>query len=198
MTLSTIMPRPLVVLAACAVALSVQAQSPGQAVKPKQRFPSPLLDVHAPDSEGWVFAGAASNGISFAKRGAQAGETYAAQVILFPLRPTGNSEEFIASLKERIAEVNPAPRFQELVSEYRYGESRGYPCADVRVSYDDHEAVTPTGKERLRLKVVALYCRHPVKQEIGFFAAYSYRGRTAEADIEGPARNFIEAIQVSK
>lgn len=185
-------------LAGCILSLSVQAQSPGQPVMPKQRFPSELLDVHAPDSEGWVLAGSGRNGIAFAKRGVEPGDTYGAQVILFELPPGINAEELTDLVKRRITMTNPAPRFQEIASEYQYTEDRGYPCVNVHSSYDDKEAVTPAGKQQLRLKVVALYCRHPVRRELGFFVAYSYRGKTADTQIEAPASSFIGAINVPK
>jgi hypothetical protein len=58
--------------------------------------------------------------------------------------------------------------------------------------------MNPTGKEQLKLKVVSLYCRHPVRQDLGFFAAYSYRGKAADTQIESAAQSFIEAISVPK
>ena len=165
---------------------------------PKQQFPNDLLNVQSPDSEGWVVTGVARNGIGFAKRGSESNETYAAQVILFEMSQTSSSDEFVDFVKRRIATMNPAPRFQETSSDFQFIESRGYPCVDVRIAYDDNAAVTPTGKEQLRLKVIALYCRHPIKQELGFFAAYSYRGKAVDPQIESAAKNFIEATSVVK
>jgi hypothetical protein len=111
---------------------------------------------------------------------------------------TSSSDEFVDLVKRRIATMNPAPRFQETSSNFQFTDSRGYSCVDVRTSYDDNAAVTPTGKEQLKLKVIALYCRHPIKQELGFFAAYSYRGKAVDAQIESAAKSFIEAISVAK
>lgn len=174
------------------------AHAPGQPVTPKQRFPNDLLNVYSPDSEGWVVTGAGMNGIELGKRGRESGETYGAQVVFFEMSPTGNSDEFTSFVKKRIATMNPAPRFHETGSDFQYGEARGYPCVDVRVTYDDHAAMTPTGREQLKLKVVSLYCRHPVRQDLGFFAAYSYRGKAADTQIESAAKSFIEAITVPK
>ena len=179
-------------------AVAAHAQSPGQPVTPKQQFPNDLLNVYSPDSDGWVVTGAGRNGIAFGKRGTEQNETYGAQVIIFEMTQTGSSEEFVGLVKRRIATMNPAPRFQEIGSGYQYTESRGYPCVDVRVSYDDTAAVTAMGKEQLKLKVISLYCRHPIRQELGFFAAYSYRGKAADAQIEEAAKSFIEAINVPK
>jgi hypothetical protein len=194
--------RPLrrlaVLVVACSLAVGALAQSPGQPVTPRQAFPSGLLNVYAPDSEGWVITGAGRNGIAFARRGSESDETHGAQVILFEMPPTASSEEFVGFVRKRIATMNPAPRFQETAAEIRYAEDRGYPCTEVRASYDDNAAVTPSGKEQLKLKVVALYCRHPARPELGLFAAYSRRGKAADPEIEGPAKSFIDAIQVPK
>ena len=174
----------------------VHAQSPGQPVTPKQLFPSSILNVFSPDSEGWVITGAASNGIGFAKRGAESDASYGAQVNIFEMSPTASSEELIGFVKRRIAAMNPPPRFQEAAAKYQYIETRGYPCVDVRIALDDTAAVTATGKGQLKLKVVSLYCRHPVQQQLGFLAAYSYRGKVADVQIELAAKSFIDAINV--
>jgi len=174
------------------------AQSPGQPVTPKQLFPSSILNVYAPDSDGWVITGAASNGISFGKRGAESGETYGAQVVIFEMPPTTSNEELVSFVKKRIAAMNPPPRFQETNSNYQYIEDRGYPCVNVHIAFDDTAAVTPAGKEQLKLQVMSLYCRHPVQQQLGFFVAYSHRGKVTDDQIKSAAKSFIEAINVPK
>jgi hypothetical protein len=176
----------------------VCAQSPGEPVTPKQFFPSSILNVYAPDSEGWVLAGAGRNGISFGKRGAESGETYGAQVIFFEMLPTTSEEALVSFVKSRIAAMNPPPRFQETNSSYQYIEDRGYPCVNVNIAFDDTAAVTPNGKEQLKLQVICLYCRHPEQQQLGFFAAYSHRGKANDNQIEVAAKSFIEAINVPK
>jgi hypothetical protein len=167
-------------------------------VRPRQAFPSSVLNVHSPDSDGWVIAGFGGNGISFARRGSERNETYGAQVIVFGMAQTGSGEELLRLVRERIAEINPAPRFQETAADYRINEGRGYPCVDVRSSYIDNAAATPEGPVQLNLHVVALYCRHPKRQELGFFAAYSYRGKATDPGIDAAAKSFIEAIEVPR
>ncbi|MFT3960422.1 hypothetical protein [Propionivibrio sp.] len=174
------------------------AQSPGQPVSPKQSFSSSILNIHAPDSEGWIITAVAGNGISFGKKGTVSGETYGAQVVFFELPLTTGNEEFVSFVKKRIATMNPPPRFQETDSNYHYIEDRGYPCVDARINLDDTAAVTPTGREQLKLQVISLYCRHPEQQQVGFFAAYSHRGKVADDQIESAAKNFIETINVPK
>lgn len=171
---------------------------PGQQLLPKQEFPSRFLTVHSPDAEGWIVTDAGRNGIAFGKRGSESGETYGAQVISLEMPPTANADDFVALVKKRIATMNPPPRFQQSRADFKYTDERGYPCVDARSIYDDNAAQTPEGTRQLKLKVIALYCRHPVRPDVGFFAAYSYRGKTADVQIEDAAKSFIEAITVPK
>ncbi len=112
--------------------------------------------------------------------------------------PTASSDEFVANVKKRIAAINPPPRYHQLTAHYQYSERRGYPCVDVRIDLDDNAPVVPTGKQQLKLQVVALYCRHPTQQKLGFFAAYSHRGKVADDQLEVAATGFIEGVDVSK
>jgi hypothetical protein len=173
------------------------AQSPGEPVTPKQLFPGEILNIYAPDSEGWLIAAVESHGIAFGKRGARKNDTYGAQVVLFELPEMTSGEELVSFVQERIAMLNPAPRFQETRSSYQYNEDRGYPCVNVHIDFDDTAAVVTSGRtQRLKLSVVSLYCRHPQEQGLGFFAAYSHRGKKPDKDIETAAKSFIEAIEV--
>ena len=174
----------------------IHAQSSGQPVSPKQLFPSSTLNVHSPNSEGWVVTGAARNGVSFGKRGANNSETYGAQVNIFEMPTTTNSEELINFVRNRIATVNPSPRFRETTSDYEYTANRGYPCVSVHITFDDTAAVTSSGTEQLKLQVISLYCRHPIQQQLGFFAAYSHRGKTTDKQMGNAAMSFIEGVNV--
>ena len=175
---------------------AVNAQSPGQPVAPRLFFPGGVLNVYAPDAEGWVITGLGSNGISFGKRGGEAVETYGSQVVIFEMPPTDGGEEMVDWVKKRIAEMNPPPRFQETDSSYRYTEDRGYPCVDAHIGLDDKAAVTPVGEKQLKLQVLALYRRHPEQEQPGFLAAYSHRGKTADDQMEAAAKGFIEGVNV--
>lgn len=113
---------------------AAHAQSPGQPVKPGQLFNGELLATRAPDAEGWLFAGGGSNGISFTRRGGERDETYGAQVIVFQLTPTETNDLFVAAVKDRVAKVNPAPRFEAVEATFEATDMRGYPCVRFRVS----------------------------------------------------------------
>ncbi|MFM7461267.1 MAG: hypothetical protein ACKO15_10590, partial [Burkholderiales bacterium] len=65
-------------------------------------------------------------------------------------------------------------------------------------AFDDTAAITPKGTEHLKLQVVSLYCRHPVERQLGFFVAYSHRGKTSNDQITTAAKSFIDAINVPK
>lgn len=182
----------------CLMVNGAYALAPGQPVNSKQHFPNDLLTVYSPDAEGWIVTGVGRNGISFGKRGAESGETYGAQIFVFEMPATPDSDSLVAFVKKRIAVMNPAPRFVETASRYQYVEDRGYPCVNVHVTFDDLEAVTPAGKQKLELQVASLYCRHPVQKSLGFGIAYSHRGKTADETMDGAAKRFIEAITVPK
>ena len=175
---------------------TVHAQSPGQSVKPGQLFAGSLLNVHSPDSEGWLFAGAGNNGMAFARRGAEQNETYGAQIILFKLPPTHSNEEFVEVIKNRVNMANPPSRFAVLEMNYEYTDHRGYPCVRHKSIFDDKEALTTFGtRSPMKLQVISLYCRHPAEQEVGFFAAYSHRGANTDPDLEMPAQRFINGVE---
>jgi hypothetical protein len=185
-------------IALCVLATtSAHAQSPGEAIMPGQLFEGGLLNVRAPDSSGWLLAGAGNNGMAFARRGTDTNETYAAQVILFKLPPTQSNAEFVEAIKSRVDMVNPPSRFVVLEVNYEYTNHRSYPCVRYKSVYDDKEALTTSGThEALKLQVISLYCRHPIAQEVGFFAAYSHRGVNTDPNLEAPAQSFIDSVQV--
>ncbi len=193
---------PSLTLAACLFSFVFvghgYAQTLGQQLSPKQLFPSSVLNIYSPDSGGWVLSGVARNGVSFAKGGIGANETYGAQAILFELKAVDSKDKFISFVKNRIATMNPSPRFEEIQAEYQYTENRGYPCVSARSTFNDNAAVTSAGKEQLKLQVIALYCRHPETDDVGFFAAYSHRGESVDDQLEAPASNFIEGVDVPK
>ena len=165
---------------------------------PKQLFAGSVLNVHAPDSVGWVIAGVGSNGIAFAKKGSEKNETYGAQAVVFEMPATTTGEELVEFVVKRIATMNPPPRYRETESGYQYTEDRGYPCVNVQVTLDDTAAMTPSGSMLLKLQVIAIYCRHPGQQGLGFFAAYSRRGENTINDLQVGARSYIESVHVPK
>src|SRR4030095_12419671 len=129
----TLLSRVFCTFIGCLFAAQAYAQSLGQPLAPKHLFSTNVLNVHSPDSDGWVFAGSGGNGISFAKRGAERNETFGAQAILIEMPETNSNNELIELVAKRIAVMNPSPRFREVTSSYEYSEDRGYPCVNVRM-----------------------------------------------------------------
>jgi hypothetical protein len=169
----------------------------GRPVKPGQLFASRLLNVHAPDAEGWILAGVGDNGIGFARRGTDRDETYGAQIVLFNLAPAQSSDELVAAIRKQVETTNPPPRFAVLETSYEYSALRAYPCVRFKGSFDDKEALTTAGtRVTMKLQVVALYCRHPSGPLNGFFVSYSHRGAAAIPDLDAPAQRFIDGVQV--
>jgi hypothetical protein len=183
-------------IAGCHTTNTAKTYRPGQPVEKKHLFSSEILNVYSPNSDDWLIAGLTANGLAFAKRGAEIPATYAAQAVIFEFPPTDTKEEFIAAIQKRIAFINPAPRFREIDSDYSFHEERGYPCVNVKINFDDTAAVTPTGEDQLKLQVIALYCRHPIRKELGFMAAYSYRGKTFDPNLEVSAKEYIDGVNV--
>jgi hypothetical protein len=186
----------LAFIAGCHTTDTAKAYRPGQSVEKKHLFSSEILNVYSPNSEGWMITGLAANGMSFARKGAEIPATYGAQAVIFEFAPTNTKEEFVAAIQKRIASINPAPRFREIDSDYSFHEERGYPCVRVKINFDDTAAVTPNGKDQLKLQVVSLYCRHPTRKELGFMAAYSHRGKTFDPNLEASAEEYIEGVSV--
>lgn len=189
--------RALAVVLVCGTASAAYAQSPGQPIPPAHFFDGPLLHVYSPDSEGWLVTGRSGIGIAFGKRGTAPNETFGAQAVMFELGPEVRGDALVDFVRKRIATMNPPPRFEETTSAYRYHEARGYPCVDVNVGFHDNAAVTPSGEQRMLLRVIALYCRHPVVSDLGFFAAYSHRGPSGDAEIKEAAMRYIAGVTVN-
>lgn len=176
------------------ITAAAHAQTPLHPLKPRELFPSSLVNVHSPDGENWFVTGMADNGISFGKVGNNKFEMYGAQLILFALAPTASGDELVKLARERIAATHPLPRYQETEADYRYHEKRGYPCVSVRVTLNDYAGYIPQVTELYRLQLAGLYCRHPAHEKLGFFAAYSRHAIDTEESIDAAAEKFFKGV----
>lgn len=166
-------------------------------VVPRQLFSGGLLNVRAPNSEGWELVSSAEAGMAFAHRGAYANENYVAQVSLFALPETGSPDEFVTLIKRGIENDTPAERFKSLESSYEYTGQRGYPCVRFKGVTEDTKAKTSSfGQESLKLQVYSLYCRHPRQQGVGFSIGFLHRGTSLDAELGMQAEEFIRGVQV--
>lgn len=182
----------------CLVSDLSHAQVPGEWVKPRQLFPSAVLNIYSPDSDQWIITAITKSGVSFGKKGRKKNETYGASANIFSLPSTVRNDEFVEFVKKRIVAINPPPRFREISSNYQYSESRDYPCVHARMNFYDTVSVTPSGIENLELQIFSVYCRHPTQPELGFHAAYSHRGNKHDDQLESAAKSFIEGVVVPK
>ncbi len=155
------------------------------------------INVRAPDSEGWHLVSSSPAGMEFARSGAEQGESFGAQLLMFPLAPTNGKEEFVSVIKQSFENDFHAGRYEAIDSEFKYSEDRDYPCVEVAYVVKDTQAQTsPSRREVLLLQAKSLYCRHPVRQDTGFSIIYSHRGKSLYSNLAEEAQGFIEGVQV--
>jgi hypothetical protein len=182
------------VLSACATT------APGRGpigVPPGKVYAGSYINVTAPKSDGWYLMENSGRGIAFARSGSAPGESFAAQVLMFPLEPTNSPEEFDELIVKQSSRDTDPHRFRTTESSHSYSAARGYPCVRMHTVSTDRDAQVGGGKtEVLILEVEHLYCRHPVQAKTGFVAMYSYRGRARHPQLKDEALSFIEGVQV--
>jgi len=168
------------------------------ALTPNQDFSNPLLQVHAPASEGWSGSERSTDHIAFGKRGSSSSESFIAQVNLFRLPTFADSAAFTEYIREQVIKGAPTDRFETLESNVQYTAERGYPCVSYHaVSNDEKARNSLFFRKTLRFEMYALYCQHPSKPGLGFMAAYSHRGGDIDATLAKEAADFIDSIQAT-
>ncbi|MDD5249117.1 MAG: hypothetical protein PHY45_09035 [Rhodocyclaceae bacterium] len=168
-----------------------------QSVSPGKLFAGKLLNVRAPNSEGWKLITSSGATLAFARAGASSNESYAAQVTLFAIAESKNPEEFVSLIKNGAEADAPPDRFNNLESSYEYTDQRGYDCVRVKSVTEDTKARTSFfSRESLKLQAASLYCKHPRQAGAAFVAAFSHRGETLDSELESQAQSFIEGVQV--
>tara|TARA_R110001599_G_scaffold80029_2_gene216516 strand:+ start:366 stop:971 length:606 start_codon:yes stop_codon:yes gene_type:complete len=180
-------------MASCAV-------GPSKALKPVPAgflYEGGYINVRAPNSEGWHLVNYSPAGMEFARRGAVLGETFAAQVLMFPIPSTNDSNDFLSFIKSGFKQNSNSTRYEEIESNIKLSEGRGYTCVSVKFTTKDQNAQTsPTRRESLLLQAESLYCVHPVEQETGFSIMYSHRGKSLYPNLSVEAQAFISGVQV--
>ena len=155
------------------------------------------INIHSPDSDGWQLIQSSPGGMAFAKGGANPGESFGAQLLMFSLAPTKTNDEFVSLIKQGYKSDTDKERFKSIESEFKYSEKRSYPCVEVTNVVEDNNAQTsPTQREVLLLQAKALYCRHPVRQDTGFSISYSHRGKSLYSNLDAEGKGFIDGAQV--
>ncbi len=182
----------------CAPYKNVSAADNRPAVSPNQDFSNPILQIHAPASEGWHGFARSANLIAFGKSGSSAGESFIAQVNLFHLPTFPDSEAFTEFVRQAVIKGSPTDRFETLEVNVQYSPARGYPCVSYHAASDDKKArVSFFSTKTLRFEVSALYCQHPFKPGLGFSAVFSHRGGSIDENLGKEAAGFIDSVQVT-
>lgn len=174
-------------LAACAT---------NQPVAPGEFFPGPLLNVHAPTSEGWLLMLYDANGISFARRDLPTGKTYVAQIIAHHRSPVNTPDELLAIFKAETERDYLPDRFKPIELHFQLISERPYPCVQFRGTFEDLKSQRSQGTISLLFHFRSLFCQHPTQRSLGFLISYSERGGLPDPDLDFRAQSFIDGIQV--
>jgi hypothetical protein len=159
-----------------------------------QKFEGVYITVTAPSSEGWKLIQSSGAGMAFAKEGADASESFGAQVLMFNLTSTNTPQEFVDLITKSAGKDSDRSRFNVQKLSFTYSTERTYPCVRYLSVVEDK---APQGlKGPLLLESDGLYCRHPVRQETGFAIIYSHRGEKLYAGLRAEAESFIQGNQV--
>lgn len=178
---------------------SVGPRAGMQSVAPGQALGDDFLQLRVPPSEGWVRIGETAGAVNLARQGSESRESFAAQVMLFSVKPGSGSQELMTQVRNKVESDNPSGRFAVVTSEFESTNKRGYPCVRHRGTYEDKQAMTgPASSETLMLQVVALYCQHPQQDVTGFAAIYSRRGMAVRTAFESEAEGFLNGVRAGK
>jgi hypothetical protein len=170
------------------------SQPPGVAVTPGKIFAGRYINIRAPQTEGWQLIHSSGSGMVFAKRGDAQASSFTASVNMFPLAPTTSEEGFETLIKEAVAKDTDPSRFDVQQQSLKYSAERNYSCVRYQTVAKDR---SPQGSATpLILEIDGLYCRHPIRQDTGFAALYSYRGASRYPALRSEAETFIQGVQV--
>lgn len=158
-------------------------------VSPGFLYESKFLNVRAPNSEGW-FVVTSPSGREFARSGKEENETFAGQVLFFPLKETGSKAELVSQIKKAF-EDGDTGRYEKIESQFKYSSQRKYPCVSVEKVDKDKKF------NSYLLQTKGLYCRHPVSKNAGFAIVFSHRGASLYPNFKAEAKSFIKGVQVS-
>lgn len=177
-------------LAACAAGSAPR----GTPVQPAQSFAGGYINVKAPASEGWLLTQSSGGGMAFGKEGPSKAESFIAGVSMFGLPATNTPAEFEELIRVGVRKDTPPERYDVQRESLKYTDERGYPCVRYQSLSKDKN---PRGSDTpLLLALDGLYCRHPKRQDTGFAAIYSFRGKAEHSGLRSEAESFIQGVQV--
>jgi len=195
-------PTLLALLAACAASGPATGARTPRAVEPGQLFPGKILNVHAPQSAGWILLEESQHFLVFSRMGNEPSDTYIARVGLFPVPKATDRGQFEELVAERaVKDEHPENSTLKLIEmRHEISDARGYPCAKYRILYEDTDARTSRNTHgSLTTQALSEYCQNPTAYGNGFYINYSHRGPDVhgmDPEIEMQAESFFEGIQI--
>jgi len=165
----------------------------GLAVAPGRAFAGELIEARAPQTDGWLLVQSSASAFVFAKDGDVQGSSFVATASTFPLAPPKTPAEFEALIKEALAKDTDPVRFDIQQASVAYSSERSYPCVRYNSLTLDRNPVGSSAP--LLLALDGLYCRHPVRQDVGFAAVFSYRGASRHPTLRSEAEAFIQGVR---
>lgn len=155
------------------------------------------MHIHSPNSEAWSKIYESDSQMIFGKKGPLTGESYVAQVILFPLAVTNSEEEFLTLVKNEVSKSSNEERFDVLQSSFKPSNIRDYSCVMAKTLYKDNMAKTSAHTtEKLLLQIKSLYCKNPMQEGMGFMVGYSFRGQSIHKNFDLEAHSFIDGVEL--
>jgi hypothetical protein len=168
-----------------------------QYVPPGKFYAGSVINITAPNSEGWQLLKYDQSGLAFGLRGSALDESYAASVSIFEPPQTDLPDEFESLIVKGAQSDAETERFQTKSFTHKFISARGYPCVQINNITEDAGARGGSNKTgSLMTQSSHLYCRHPIRKSIGFAITYSHRGKELHPTFQTEANAFIDGIQV--
>ena len=167
------------------------------AVEPGHLLKGKYMNIHSPKTEGWFLINSSPTAIEFARQGFEKHQTFAAQLLLFPLSTTDNKDDFHSIIKSDFINNTNIERYEPIESSFIHSDKRSYPCIEITSTSTDTKAqISLLANKALLFEIRALYCRHPVLSDTGFGIIFSHRGENPYPLMTPMANSFIDGTQV--
>ena len=189
--------RPARFVPLLALLMPIAVWSAPAPVAPGRIFRSTVLDIRAPDSDGWLLMQSSPGSWIFGRPGKSSTASDIASVTGFALAETTTSEELVALIRHGVENDTSSDRFKTTGGTLEYTDARGYPCVRYQVTtLDTNARVSYFRHASLTLQADSLYCRHPTQPTLGFAISYSHRGPEPDPDFAQRAQAFIDGVTV--